>query len=127
MLRAHLRQLIPRNFGGAISMPNTQKSGPNIMVKKTPQPTLRNGRGSRTNSKTSHQIPARLIEADGARASAGPRSAQLIQLVAETADGCLRKIRLGRLQRVFHRAFASSPHCLRWTLISAWTTHASGM
>ena len=32
-----------------------------------------------------------------------------------------------RRQWVLHRAFASSPHCLRWTLISAWTTHASGM
>jgi ferredoxin len=44
------------------------KIWPNIMVKKAPHPTLRSGRGSRTSSNTSHQIPARVIEADSARA-----------------------------------------------------------
>ena len=40
------------------------KIWPNITVKKAPP--LRSGRGSRTNSNTSHQIPARAIEADSA-------------------------------------------------------------
>ena len=48
------------------------KIWPNITVKKAPP---------RTNSNTSHQIPARVIEADSARAVwvPDPRSAQLIQ------------------------------------------------
>src|SRR5882672_9222101 len=33
------------------------KIWPNITVKKATRPTLRSGRGSRTNSNTSHQIP----------------------------------------------------------------------
>src|SRR5260370_42251752 len=36
--------------------------------KSAPRPTLRSGKGGRTNSNTSHQIPARVIEADSARA-----------------------------------------------------------
>ena len=36
---------------------------PNITVKKAPRRTLRSGRGSRTNSNTSRQIPARVINA----------------------------------------------------------------
>ncbi len=40
---------------------------PNITRKKAPPPTLRSGRESRINSNTSRQIPARVIEADGAR------------------------------------------------------------
>src|SRR5208283_2489051 len=47
-------------------MPNTRKSGQTLRLKKRPRPTLRSGRGSRTNSNTSHQIPARAIEADSA-------------------------------------------------------------
>jgi ferredoxin len=39
---------------------------PNITIKKAPLPTLRSGRGSRTNSNTSHQIQVPVIEADGA-------------------------------------------------------------
>ena len=46
------------------------KVWPNITVKKRPRPTLRSGRGSRTNSNTSHQIPARVIEAESARSGA---------------------------------------------------------
>jgi ferredoxin len=38
------------------------KIWPNITVKKRPHPTLRSGRGSRTNSNTSYQIQARVIE-----------------------------------------------------------------
>src|SRR5258705_4665092 len=45
-------------------MRNTRKSGQILRSKKRPRPTLRSGRGSRTNSNTSHQIPARVIEAD---------------------------------------------------------------
>src|SRR5665647_2880125 len=40
------------------------KIWPNIMVKKTPRPTRRSGRGSWTNFNTSHQIPGQVIEAD---------------------------------------------------------------
>src|ERR1700676_2222934 len=45
-------------------MRNTRKSGQILRSKKRPRPTRRSGRGSRTNSNTSHQIPARVIEAD---------------------------------------------------------------
>src|SRR6266851_648272 len=45
-------------------MRNTRKSGQILRSKKRPRPTLRSGRGSRTNSNTSHQIPARVIRAD---------------------------------------------------------------
>src|SRR6202051_4651874 len=57
-------------------MRTTQKSGQILRSKKRPHPTRRSGRGSRTNSNTSHQIPARVIEADSARAvwGAGPES-----------------------------------------------------
>src|SRR5438093_10798508 len=62
-------------------MRNTRKSGQILRSKKRPHRTLRSGRGSRTNSNTSHQIPARVIEADSAHAVwvPDPRSAQLIQ------------------------------------------------
>src|SRR5205807_6879797 len=61
-------------------MPNMRKSGQRLRSKKRPRPTLRNGKGSRTNSNTSHQIPARVIEAEDARAVSvpDPSSAQLI-------------------------------------------------
>src|SRR5437868_8993392 len=49
-------------------MRNTRKSGQILRSKKRPSRTLRSGRGSRTNSNTFHQIPARVIEADSARA-----------------------------------------------------------
>ena len=57
------------------------KIRPNIKVKKHPRLTIRSGRGSRTNSNTSHQIQVRVIEADsaGRGRGAGHRSAQLIQ------------------------------------------------
>src|SRR5664279_4181933 len=45
-------------------MRNTRKSGQILWSKKRPRPTLRSGRGSRTNSNTSHQIPAQVIEVD---------------------------------------------------------------
>src|SRR6478752_7962936 len=45
-------------------MRNMQKSGQILWSKKRPRPTLRSGRGSRTNFHTSHQIPARVIEAN---------------------------------------------------------------
>src|SRR5882724_3334073 len=46
-------------------MRNTRKSGQILRSKKRPRRTLRSGRGSRTNSNTSYQIQARVIEADG--------------------------------------------------------------
>src|SRR5665647_3042782 len=45
-------------------MRNTRKSGQILWSKKRSRPTLRSGRGSRTNSNTSHQIPAQVIEVD---------------------------------------------------------------
>src|SRR6267143_1893887 len=68
-------------------MRNTRKSGQILRSKKRPRPTPRSGRGSRTNSNTSHQIPARVIEADSARAVwvPDPRSVQLIQPGAAAA------------------------------------------
>src|SRR5436190_16979648 len=42
---------------------NTRKSGPTLQSKKRSRPTLRSGRGSRTNSDTFHQIPARATDA----------------------------------------------------------------
>src|SRR5262249_21359462 len=44
-------------------MRNTQESGQILRSKKRPRRTLRSGRGSRTNSDTSRQIPARMIDA----------------------------------------------------------------
>src|SRR6516162_7965781 len=44
-------------------MPNTQESGQRLRSKKRPRRTIRSGRGSQTNSNTSRQIPARLIDA----------------------------------------------------------------
>src|SRR6266545_5716893 len=68
-------------------MRNTRKSGQILRSKKRPRPTLRSGRGNRTNSNTSHQIPERVIEADSVRAVwvPDPRSAQLIQPGAAAA------------------------------------------
>src|SRR6187397_220179 len=68
-------------------MQNTRKSGQILRSENRPRPTLRSGRGSRTNSNTSHQIPARVIEADSARAvwAPDPRLAQLIQPGAAAA------------------------------------------
>jgi hypothetical protein len=42
---------------------------PNIMVKKAPPPDSKEWEGSRANSNTSRQMPARVIEADSARAA----------------------------------------------------------
>src|SRR6516162_3922045 len=44
-------------------MQSTQESGQILRSKKRPRRTLRSGRGSRTNSNTSRQIPARVIDA----------------------------------------------------------------
>jgi NAD-dependent dihydropyrimidine dehydrogenase PreA subunit len=43
--------------------PDTEPGLEKWRSKKRPRRTLRSGRGSRTNSNTSHQIPARVIEA----------------------------------------------------------------
>src|SRR6266536_3502207 len=50
-------------------MRNTRKFGQILRSKKRHRPTLRTGRGNRTNSNTSHQILAPVIEADSARAA----------------------------------------------------------
>src|SRR5271165_1430290 len=71
-------------------MRNTRKSGQILRSKKRPHPTLRSGRGSRTNSNTSYQIQARVIEADGASAVQVPRRSRKLcpssgQEIDETA------------------------------------------
>src|ERR1700681_2535082 len=75
-------------------MRNTRKSGQILRSKKRPRPTPRSGRRSRTSSNTSHQIPARVIEADSARAVRvpDPRSVQLIQPGAAAAVITVRSI-----------------------------------
>src|SRR5882724_167951 len=45
-------------------MRNTRKSGQILLPKRRPRPTLRSGKASRTNSNTSRQIPAQVIEAN---------------------------------------------------------------
>ena len=69
------------------TMRNSRKFGQILGSKKRSRLTLKSGRGSRTNSNTSRQIPARVIEADSARAVSvpAPRSAQLIQPGAAAA------------------------------------------
>src|SRR3974377_1296440 len=59
-------------------MLNTRKSGHRSRSKKRPRLTLRNGRGSRTNSNTSHQIPVRVAEGGKRphRIGAGPEDNQ---------------------------------------------------
>jgi ferredoxin len=63
------------------------KIWPNITVKKAAPPDSKEWEGSRTNSNTSHQIPARVIEADTAHAVwvPDPRAVQLIQPGAAAA------------------------------------------
>ena len=70
-------------------MRNTPESGQISRSKKRPRRTL--GRGSRTNSNTSRQIPARVIDAayDTLPASAPKRRA--------TIDTCSRPVPSGRL------------------------------
>src|SRR6266851_9486028 len=84
-------------------MRNTRKSGQILWSKKRPRPTPRSGRGSRTNFHTSHQIPARVIEADGARAAwvPDPRSVQLIQPGAVAAVITVPSINSRRSQHHF--------------------------
>src|SRR6266511_3683379 len=50
-------------------MRNTRKHGQILRSKKRPHLILRRERGSLTNSNTSYQIQARVIEADSARAA----------------------------------------------------------
>src|SRR6202022_3966885 len=67
-------------------MRNTRKSGRLLWRKKSLHPTIRSGRGSRTNTNTSHQIQVQVIEAHGTgRLMAEQRSAQLIQPGAAAA------------------------------------------
>jgi Domain of unknown function (DUF3470) len=63
------------------------KIWPNITVKKASPPDSKEWEGSRTNPNTSHQIPARVIEADSAHAVwvPDPRAVQLIQPGAAAA------------------------------------------
>src|SRR5438067_2229007 len=104
-------------------MRNTRKSGQILRSKKHPRRTLRSGRGSRTNSNTSHQIPERVIEADAPAPVwvPDPRSAQLIQPgdkgqsemdqprgVAEFRNGHKP---LGLLAELTHRCPLGCPYC----------------
>src|SRR6266849_5657831 len=81
-------------------MRNTRKSGQILRSKKRPRPTLRSGRGSRTNSNTSRQIPARVIEADSARAASAianqrrgrPSNNRLPDVVRDHAIALVREL-----------------------------------
>src|SRR5436189_5583906 len=55
-------------------MRNTQESGQILRSKNRPRRTLRSGRGSRTNSNTSRQIPARVIDPAYDTLLAAPRT-----------------------------------------------------
>src|SRR6266566_5356332 len=59
-------------------MRNTREAGHRLRSKKRPRPTLRSGRGSRTNSNTSHHIPVRVAEREERphRIGAGPEDNQ---------------------------------------------------
>src|SRR5258705_8725895 len=88
-------------------MRNTRKSGQILRSKKRPRPTLRSGRGSRTNSNTSHQIPARVIEADSARAVwvPDPRPVQpgaVAAVITVPAIGSRRSQHIVKLRITFH-------------------------
>jgi ferredoxin len=78
------------------------KIWPNIMVKKAPPPASKEWEGSRTNSNTSHQIPARVIEADSTCAVwvPDPRAVQLIQPGAAAAVITVPSIGSRRAQHV---------------------------
>src|SRR6266853_3437144 len=77
-------------------MRSTQRLGRISRSKKRPHPTLRSGRGSRTNSNTSRQIPARVIEADSVRAISRPlastRPARLDQFRAGARNEIPRRV-----------------------------------
>src|SRR5271166_6604761 len=72
-------------------MQNTRKSGQTLRLRKRRRPTLRIGRGSRTNSSTSHQIPARVIDAGGDIAAWRPDRDRPILLQSDPADPVLRR------------------------------------
>src|SRR3954466_5848732 len=103
-------------------MRNTRKSGQILRSKKRPRPTLRSGRGSRTNSNTSHQIPALVIEAESARAAwvPDPRLAQLIQPGAAAAVSQFLQW-LGSRRSQYH--FRSLPALVRATVDTRGKKH----
>src|SRR5439155_13538041 len=73
-------------------MLNTRKSGQILRSKKRPHPTLRSGRGSRTNSNTSYQIQARVIEADSPSAVVNWAHRACVGSAAATRKGGLRQL-----------------------------------
>src|SRR5215475_1212665 len=73
-------------------MRSTQESGQILRSKKRPRRTLRSGRGSRTNSNTSRQIPAPVIDAAyDALAATGFRAETRAQPLTLAAGLYLRK------------------------------------
>src|SRR5271166_5365771 len=73
-------------------MRNTRKSGQILRSKKRPRPTGRSGTERRTNSNTSHQIPARVIEAENANIWLAEIAISLSQLAGLSAgDGFQEK------------------------------------
>src|SRR6266481_8704890 len=89
-------------------MRNTRKSGQILRSKKRPRPTLRSGRGSRTNSNTSRQLPARVIEANKVNVLSGVSFAVLVgrDLVDVNCVGWAHKetqtpLRVDHIFRVF--------------------------
>src|SRR3984957_14174600 len=76
-------------------MPNSRKSGQTLRSKNRLRPTLRIGRGSQTNSNSSYQIPARVI--DATRASPARRRAA--NLMREGAVAVEREAKSGILDK----------------------------
>src|SRR5262249_20696461 len=77
-------------------MRNTQESGQRLRSKKRPRRTTRSGRGSRTNSNTSRQIPARVIDA-GYDIRAKPKRRPAFENLGKgVGDPVCPKVRNGR-------------------------------
>src|SRR5215471_7309238 len=95
-------------------MRSTQESGQILRSKKRPRRTLRSGRGSRTNSNTSRQIPARVIDA---AYDTLPAAGFCADLRNRSVFGCpprtLAKFGLGIDRRPTHNSPMTKPYYKR--------------
>src|SRR5437773_4731872 len=87
------------------------KIWPNITVKKHSRRTLRSGRGSRTNSNTSRQIPARVIEPSDQLSPPLRNLNQFFELITrERSRDELQVDRFGRNHASARKVAAHPPH-----------------
>src|SRR5260221_5931754 len=87
-------------------MRNTRKSGQILRSKKRPHPTLRSGRGSRTNSNTSYRIQARVIEADSPSVVGYGGAASICLAIVDLNAPGKRRVSTGKrksARRIVHR------------------------